>query len=107
MRDLRLLLRRIVTDELRPNDLEEGVQARVEWTPRGGQGRGDAAAGEVTRVWRPDEEVKEFTVQSDDFDVNVYTDYRTPVVERVEGGGDADEDPDAETVGRLDRITRE
>lgn len=104
----------IVTNELQLDDLEEGMDARVEWSARGGRGREDAAVGEVTRVWRPDDETKEFTVQAEDFAINVYADYRHPVVERVEGGGggdgsedggDADEDPERETVGRLDRIT--
>jgi hypothetical protein len=62
--------------------------------------------------------VQEFTDQSDGFAINVYTDYRNPVVERVEGGkkgeagkesdergsGENEDDPERETVGRLDRI---
>lgn len=110
------------SNDLQPNDLREGRRVRVEWSPRGNANagpRGDAAEGEVTRVWRPDEDVQEFTVQSDGFAVNVYTDYRNPVVERVEGGKkkgdgrasgetesgeDEGDDPERETVGRLDRI---
>jgi hypothetical protein len=105
------------SDDLQPNDLREGATVRVEWSPRGNAnvGPGDAAEGEVTRVWRPDDDVQEFTVQSDGFAINVYSDYRNPVVERVEGGkknGGAgenaendDTDPERETVGRLDCIT--
>ena len=96
---------------------------RVGWSPRGNANVGpdDAAESEVTRVWRPDGNVQEFTVQSDGFAVNVYTDYRNPVVERVEGGkkqgteggndevdegsrDDEGDDPERETVGRLDRV---
>ena len=91
-----------MTDELQPNDLEEGETVELEWSTKGNPGSGTRATGEVTRVWRPDGEVEQFTVQTDEFALNVYTDYRDPPVERVEG----DEDPDAETVGRLDGITR-
>jgi hypothetical protein len=90
-------------EELQPNDLAEGRRVRVEWSPRGGRGPGDDATGEVTTVWRPDEDVQEFTVGLGDDAINVYTDYRKPVVERVEGGLDGD-DPETQTVGRLDRI---
>lgn len=69
----------------------------------GRPGSGDAAEGEVTRVWRPDD-VEEFTVDLGDDLVDVYADYRNPVVERVEGGADDGGDPETETVGRLDRI---
>jgi hypothetical protein len=93
----------MASDELQPNDLEEGTQVRLEWSPRGGRGAGSAAEGEVTGVWRPDDDVQEFTVEQDDDAINVYTDYRNPVVERVEGGLDGEE-PDTQTVGRLDRI---
>jgi hypothetical protein len=105
------------SDDLEPNDLREGTTVRVGWSPRGNANVGpdDAAESEVTRVWRPDGNVQEFTVQSDGFAVNVYTDYRNPVVERVEGGkknGEGrenaendDTDPERETVGRLDCIT--
>ncbi|WP_135826040.1 hypothetical protein [Halorussus ruber] len=91
------------SDELQPNDLEEGTRVRLEWSPRGGRGAASAAEGEVTGVWRPDDDVQEFTVEQDDDAINVYTDYRNPVVERVEGGLDGEE-PDTQTVGRLDRI---
>ncbi|USZ68587.1 hypothetical protein NGM10_02320 [Halorussus salilacus] len=91
-----------MADQLQPNDLEEGTRVELEWSPKGSPGTGKRAEGEVTRVWRPDGDVEQFTVQTDDFALNVYTDYRDPPVERVEG----DEDPDAETVGRLDGITR-
>lgn len=91
-------------DELQPDDLEEGMRACVEWSPRSGRAPGNSAEGDVTRVWRPDD-VEEFTIRVDDFAFNVYTDYRTPVVERVEVGEDEDEEPERETVGRLDRIT--
>ncbi|WP_435178968.1 hypothetical protein [Halorussus sp. AFM4] len=93
----------MTTDQLEPNDLEEGRRVRVEWSPQGGRGPGGDATGEVTRVWRPEDDVAEFTVELDDGAVNVYTDYRNPVVERVEGGLD-DGEPETETVGRLDRI---
>jgi hypothetical protein len=91
-------------DELQPDDVEEGTRVRVEWSPRGGRGASDAATGEVTQVWRPDGEVEEFTVQRGDDAINVYTDYRKPVVERVEGGLEEGDDPETETVGRLDSI---
>ncbi|MFC7080354.1 hypothetical protein [Halorussus caseinilyticus] len=94
----------MTTDQLQPNDLEEGRRVRVEWSPRGGRGRGDDAEGEVTRVWRPDDDVQGFTVELGDDAINVYTDYRKPVVERVEGGLDDGDDPETQTVGRLDRI---
>ncbi|UPV74086.1 hypothetical protein M0R89_16290 [Halorussus limi] len=93
-----------MTDELQPNDLREEERVRVEWSPRGGRGTGDDATGEVTRVWRPDADVEEFTVERGDDAINVYTDYRTPVVERVEGGLEDGEEPETETVGRLDAI---
>lgn len=79
------------------------MAVELAWSPKGGRGAGDSAAGEVTRVWRPDDEVQEFTVETDDRFLNVYTDYRDPPVERVEDDGDGEE-PDAETVGRLDEI---
>ncbi|UPW00129.1 hypothetical protein M0R88_16640 [Halorussus gelatinilyticus] len=94
-----------MSDELQPDDLEEGARVRVEWSPRGGRGASDGATGEVTRVWRPDGEVQEFTVERDDDAINVYTDYRKPVVERVEGGLEGDDEPETQTVGRLDGIT--
>jgi len=93
-----------VSDELQPDDLEEGSRVRVEWSPRGGRGASDDATGEVTQVWRPDDTVEEFTVERDDDAINVYTDYRKPVVERVEGGLEDGVEPETETVGRLDRI---
>ncbi|WP_276300931.1 hypothetical protein [Halorussus lipolyticus] len=96
----------MASDELQPNDLEEGTSVRLKWSPRGGRGAGSTAEGDVTRVWRPDDDVQEFTVERDDDAINVYTDYRNPVVERVEGGLDGDEEPNTETVGRLDSITR-
>ena len=94
----------MTTDQLRPNDLEEGRRVRVEWSPRGGRGPGDDATGEVTRVWRPEDDVEEFTVELGNDAINVYTDYRKPVIERVEGGLDDGDEPETETVGRLDRI---
>jgi hypothetical protein len=96
-----------VSDELRPDDLEESMQVRVEWSPQGGRGPSDDATGPVTRVWRQDGDVQEFTVQADDSAVNVYTDYRNPVVERVEGGLADDDEPETETVGRLDRVVEQ
>jgi hypothetical protein len=93
-----------VSDGLEPNDLEEGARVRIEWSPRGGRGTGDDATGEVTRVWRSDGDVGEFTVERDEDAINVYTDYRKPVVERVEGGLEDGDEPEAETVGRLDGI---
>ncbi|MFC4551485.1 MULTISPECIES: hypothetical protein [Halorussus] len=91
-----------MSDTIRPNDVEEETTVRLEWSPRGGPGNGDSAEGRVTRVWRPDD-VQQFTVEADDSLLNVYADYRNPVVERV-ANPDA-EDPDTETVGRLDAIT--
>jgi hypothetical protein len=86
---------------LEANDLEEGMTVRLSWSKRG-TGPSDDASGEITRVWRSDGDVREFTVQPDDADLalNVYTEYRKPPVERVEG----DDDPDAKTIGRLDEI---
>lgn len=84
------------------------MNVRLAWSPKAapGSGSGDDATGRVTRVWRPDDEVEQFTVETDDEFLNVYTDYRDPPVERVtEHEGDGEE-PDAETVGRLDEITR-
>ena len=93
-----------MADELQPDDVEESMAVRLEWSPRGGPGAGDEAEGEVTRVWRPEDAVREFTVAvEDDVSLNVYADYRQPPVERVETHGD--EDPIAETIGRLDGIT--
>jgi hypothetical protein len=48
--------------------------------------------------------VREFTIGLGDDAINVSTGYRNPVVERVEGGVDDADDPQTETVGRLDRI---
>lgn len=96
----------MASDELQPNDIEEGTRVRLEWSPRGGPGAGSAAEGDVTNVWRPDDDVQEFTVEQDEDAINVYTDYRNPVVERVEGGLDDGDEPETETVGRLDSITR-
>ena len=79
------------------------MNVRLAWSPKGAQGSGNDAEGRVTRVWRPDDEVEQFTVETGDEFLNVYTDYRDPPVERVvESDG---EEPDAETVGRLDEIT--
>jgi hypothetical protein len=94
----------MASDELQPNDLEEGASVRVEWSPRSGRGTGNAAEGDVTHVWQPDDDVQEFTIGLGDDAINVYTEYRNPVVERVEGGVDDGDDPQTETVGRLDRI---
>ncbi|WP_266076376.1 hypothetical protein [Haladaptatus caseinilyticus] len=95
-----------MSDELSPNDLTEGMTVEFEWAPKG-PGSGGTVEGEITRVWRPEESVREFTVREDDeTDWNVYTEYRTPPVERVEvGDGDeSDGEPETETVGRLKRI---
>lgn len=86
---------------LEPNEVEEGMTVRLSWSKRGSSPSNDAN-GEVTRVWRSDGDVREFTVQpDDDRALNVYTEYRKPPIERVENGGD---DPDAKTIGRLDEI---
>jgi hypothetical protein len=94
----------MASNELQPNDLKEGASVRIEWSPRGGRGPGNGAEGDVTRVWRPDGDVQEFTIGLGEAAINVYTEYRNPVVERVEGGVDDGEKPETETVGRLDRI---
>jgi len=91
--------------QLRPDDVEESMTVRLAWSARGGSGPTTEADGEVTRVWRPEGDVREFTVAvDDDVDVNVYADYRQPTVERVVDDGDGD--PDSKTVGRLDDVTR-
>lgn len=90
-----------MTDELSPNDLAEGMTVRLEWSPKS-VGPGGITEGEVTRVWRPDDDVREFTVRVDDTLLNVYTEYRDPPVERVDEGG---EEPETKTVGRLDAVT--
>ncbi|WP_227376145.1 hypothetical protein [Haladaptatus halobius] len=89
-----------MTDELSPNDLAEGMTVRLEWSPKNA-GAGGTAEGEITRVWRPDDDVREFTVRADDTLWNVYTEYRDPPVERVNEDGD---EPETKTVGRLDTV---
>lgn len=89
------------------DEITKGMAIRLDWSPKKG-GSGGTVEGEVTRVWRPENEVQEFTVEGDDGTVwNVYTEYRRPPVERVEMSDDDDEmAPDAKTVGRLDEIVR-
>ena len=93
-----------MTNRIQPNDLEEGTAVRIEWSVKGAPGGGTTAEGRVTRVWRPDGDVENFTVETEDALLNVYTDYRDPPVERVEEG-EGDDEPETETVGRLDSIT--
>ncbi|WP_227774749.1 hypothetical protein [Haladaptatus pallidirubidus] len=93
-------------DELSPNEVVEGMTVELEWSPKRA-GSGDTVEGEVTRVWRPEDDVREFTVrEAEETDWNVYTEYRNPPVERVDvGEGDSgDEIPEAQTVGRLERV---
>ncbi len=94
-----------MSEELSPNELMEGMVVELEWSPKG-PGSGDIVEGEVTRVWRPEDDVREFTVRADgEIDWNVYTEYRKPPVERVEVGDGSDGDePETKTVGRLERI---
>ena len=81
------------------------MTVRLAWSARGGSGPTSEADGEVTRVWQPEDAVREFTVTVDeDVDLNVYADYRQPTVERATDDGDGD--PETKTVGRLDGITR-
>ena len=91
--------------QLRLDDVEESMTVELEWSARGGPGPGDRADGEVTRVWRTDGDVRQFTVAvGGDVDLNVYAEYRQPPVERAADDGDGD--PDTETVGRLDAVRR-
>ncbi|SIQ96833.1 hypothetical protein SAMN05421858_0969 [Haladaptatus litoreus] len=94
-----------MSDELSPNDLREGMEIELNWSPKG-PGSGGTVEGEVTRVWRPEDDVREFTVREERINWNVYTEYRKPPVERVEIGekDSGDSDPEAQTVGRLERI---
>lgn len=99
----------IVSDELQPDDLEEGWQVELAWSPKGPVGAGNSADGEVTEIWRDDGNVRQFTVEADDEILNVYTEYRDPPVERVTGFDSAEsgaDDPTTETIGRLDQISR-
>ncbi|WP_458206597.1 hypothetical protein [Haladaptatus sp. NG-SE-30] len=96
-----------MNDELTPDELTEGTTVRLEWSPKRNPGAGGTTEGEVTRIWRPENDVREFTVRATDETIwNVYTEYRDPPVERVEGGDEADEEPETETVGRLERVVR-
>ncbi|WP_049971033.1 hypothetical protein [Haladaptatus cibarius] len=94
-----------MTDELSPNDLREGMEIELDWSPKG-PGSGGTVTGDVTRVWRPEDDVREFTIREDGINWNVYTEYRNPPVERVEVSADeaGSDDPEAQTVGRLERI---
>lgn len=98
-----------MSDELHPDDLEEGLHVRLAWSPKGAVGAGNSADGEITQIWRDDGSVRQFTVEADDEILNVYTEYRDPPVERVTGfGGEEskEDDPETETVGRLDEVSR-
>ncbi|WP_390184170.1 hypothetical protein [Haladaptatus pallidirubidus] len=65
-------------DELSPNEVVEGMTVELEWSPKRA-GSGDTVEGEVTRVWRPEDDVREFTVrEAEETDWNVYTEYRNP-----------------------------
>ena len=91
---------------LEPNEIAEGMVVTFDWSPEKAGG-GGTVQGKITRVWRPEDDVQEFTVEEDDETVwNVYTEYRRPPVERIDLSGDGDTEPDAETVGRLDEIVR-
>ncbi|MFH5798300.1 hypothetical protein [Haladaptatus sp. CMAA 1911] len=91
---------------LEPNEIAEGMVVTFDWSPEK-SGSGGTVEGKITRVWRPENDVQEFTVEEDDETVwNVYTEYRRPPVERIDLSGDGDTEPDAETVGRLDEIAR-
>ncbi|WP_264781576.1 hypothetical protein [Haladaptatus sp. T7] len=98
----------MMTDRtLEPNEVTEGMAVAFDWSPEKSSG-GGTVEGKITRVWQPDDDVQEFTVEADDGTVwNVYTEYRRPPVERVELSGDRNgTEPDARTVGRLDEIVR-
>ncbi|WP_435153136.1 hypothetical protein [Haladaptatus sp. DFWS20] len=94
-----------MSEELSPNDLAEGMTVELEWAPNG-PGTGGTVEGTVTRVWRPEDDVREFTVRDDETNWNVYTEYRKPPVERVEvsAGEAGGNEPEAQTVGRMERI---